>query len=90
MHAFFALPFDLNSYKNVFLWHFDNVKQNSIIVSLCVLELDEAAVWPYSRNIWKFNSVLIESTKLVCLFDYILLCSNLLVLSFGKRGSNSG
>ena len=66
-----------------------NVKQNSVIVSLLCLELDEVAVDHIQETFGNLILSLFESTKLVCLFDYILLCSNLLVLSFRKRGSSS-
>ena len=66
-----------------------NVKQNSVIVSLLCLELDEVAVDHIQETFGNLILSLFESTKLVCLFGYILLCSNLLVLSFRKRGSSS-
>ena len=74
MHAFFALPFDMNSYKDVY---FLALRQNSIIVSLLCLELDEVAVDHIQETFGNLILSLSELTKLVCLFDYILLCSNL-------------
>ena len=74
MNAFFALPFDPNLYKDVFLWHFHSgCKKNFVIVSLCVLELDEVTVGHIRETFGNNASVLVESTKLVCLFVHTFI-----------------
>ena len=67
-----------------------NVKQNSIIVSLCVLELDEVTVGHIRETFGNLILSLLNQPNWyvhLIIFYYVVIY---LVLSFRKRGSNSG
>ena len=79
MHVFFALPFDLNSYKDVFFGILTMDVKELIIVSLCVLELDEVTVGHVHETFGNLIllSLLNQPNWYDYLFVFLLLCSNL-------------
>ena len=83
MHAFFALHFDPNSYKDVFLWHFDTgCRKNFVIVSVCFWISMKSQLAIFAKHFEIKNlfanfilpSLFNQSTWYV---NFLLLCSDL-------------